>query len=624
MTKKQLIIETISVSMSIVFIIAAFILSKVINPNALIVIILFGLSFIIGGFAKAKEGVLSTIHKKSLNVEILMILAALGAFIVGNYSEGAILILIFSISGVLESYATSKSEKALTSLLKLAPKTALLYENGKEREVQVADIKVKDQVIVKVGQMVPVDGNIITGTTSLNQAAITGEFVPVYRGPKEFVYAGSINIESTIVVETTKDPSDSVVQKIIDFVKNAQNDKTESQTLIDKIEKYYVYVVILIAVLFMLIPPIFGWLSSSEAFYRGIIVLVVGSPCALVASITPATLSSLSNAAHNRILIKGGKHLEELIGLKAVVFDKTGTITTGVPKVVRIETISELDKENVLSILYTLEKQSEHPLAKAIVDSLDEKYLVANIETKEVSGRGMQATIDGDTWQIGRFDHSMHPEMEEKLDRCTGLGHSVISIIKNKEMIGFAALMDTIRDNAKDVMTELRKQGIQTVLLTGDHKFTAAAIAKEAGVDSFEADCFPEDKVRKIKELQKTYGKVMMIGDGINDAPALAIADISVAMGTGTDVSLETADIIFMNDKLENLPKIITLAKRMRRITLQNVIFAVGVITILMLSNILGAFDIPLFTGFSITIGVVAHESSTILVILNSLRLLLK
>jgi len=616
MTRKQLVIETTSVSISIIFIILAFILSKTISPDALIVIILFGLSFLIGGFAKAKEGILSTIKEKSLNVEILMILAALGAFIVGNYSEGAILILIFSISGVLESYATSKSEKALTSLLKLAPQTALLYDNGKEREVLVSEVKIKDQVIVKVGQQVPVDGIIISGATSLNQSAITGEFVPVYRGKKDFVYAGSINIESSIIVETTKDPSESVVQKIIDFVKHAQEEKTESQSLIDRIEKYYVYVVIILAILFMLVPPIFGWLTASEAFYRGIIVLVVGSPCALVASITPAMLSALSNAAHHRILIKGGKHLEELIGLKAVVFDKTGTITSGIPKVVRIETISALDKEKVLAILYTLEKQSEHPLAKSIVESMDSKYYMEDINTIEVSGRGMQATLDGDIWQIGRFDYSMHEEMQEKLDRCTGLGHSVVAIIKNKEMVGFAALMDTIRENAKEVMAALRNLNIQSVLLTGDHKFTAAAIAREAGVDSFEADCFPEDKVRKIQEIQKTVGKVMMIGDGINDAPALAIADISVAMGTGTDVSLETADIIFMNDKLENLPQIITLSKRMRRITLQNVIFAISVISILMISNVFGLIQLPA--------GVVAHETSTILVILNSLRLLLK
>ncbi len=616
MTRKQLVMETSFLTVSFVLAIMAFVFSKTIDPNHISVVLLYGLAFAIGGYAKAKEGVLQTIKQKALNVEILMILAALGAFIVKNYSEGTILILIFALSGVLESYATSKSEKALTSLLKLAPQTAQLYTNGTEREVLVSELQIGDQVIVKVGQQVPVDGTIINGSTSLNQAAITGEFVPVYRKEKDSVFAGSINVESTIIVETTKDPKDSVVQKIIDFVKHAQEEKTESQSLIDRIEKFYVYIVILLAVTFMIVPPIFGWLSRSDAFYRGIVVLVVGSPCALVASITPAMLSSLSNAARKRILVKGGKHLEAMIGLKAVVFDKTGTITTGIPRVVRIETISSLDREKVLSILYTLEKQSDHPLARSITDYMDPKYMMKDIKTNEVSGRGMQATIDGDTWQIGRFDHTMHPEIQEKLDRCTGLGHSIVSIIKNKEMIGFAALMDTIRENAKEVMQSLKEQNIQTILLTGDHKFTAAAIARDAGVDSFEADCFPEDKVSKIKEIQQNVGKVMMIGDGINDAPALAIADVSVAMGTGTDVSLETADIVFMNDKLENLPSLIKLSKRMRSITLQNVIFAISVITILMISNVFGYILLP--------IGVVAHEGSTILVILNSLRLLLK
>ena len=623
MTKKQLIIESISVAISIVFIILAFIFSGS-TPEPWYVVTFFALSFIIGGFAKAKEGIRATIKHKALNVEILMILAALGAFIVGSYSEGAVLILIFSISGVLESYATSKSEKALTSLLKLAPKTALLYVNEQEVEVLVADLKVKDQVIVKVGQMVPVDGKIVTGSTSLNQSAITGEFVPVYRDKGDSVFAGSINIESSIIVETTKDPSESVVQKIIDFVKKAQQDKTKSQSAIDRIEKTYVYIVILIALMFIFIPPLFNWLSWSEAFYRGIIVLVVGSPCALVASITPAMLSSLSNAAHHRILIKGGKHLEDLIGIKAIVLDKTGTITSGIPKVVRIETIAKLDQKKVLSILYTLEKQSGHPLAKSITDHLGSEYMLDSIQTNEVSGRGMEATIEGSKWQIGRFEAVISDEIQEKLDRCTILGHSMVYMIKDKEVVGFVALMDTIRDNAKIVMTELHKQGIKTVLLTGDNKFTAAAIAKEAGIDLFEANCFPEDKVTRVKALQQSVGKVMMVGDGINDAPALASADVSVAMGTGTDVSLETADIVFMNDKLENLPKIIKLSKRMRVITIQNIIFSVSIIAVLMISNILGAFGIQLFSGFNITIGVVAHETSTIIVILNSLRLLLK
>ena len=615
MSKKQLYTETIMVIISIVFIIAAFILQSILSEKALVVAILFGLSFAIGGFAKAKEGIEATIHNKSLNVEILMILAALGAFIVGNYSEGAILILIFSISGVLESYATQKSEKALTSLLKLAPKTAIKVENGKEFEVQVQDLKVKDVVIVKVGAQIPVDGKIIKGSTSINQAAITGEYIPIDREVNDTVFAGSINLEAQILVETTKEPKDSVVQKIIDFVEKAQNNKTRSQSVIDKIEKYYVYLVIIMAITFMILPPLVGWLSWSDAFYRGIIVLVVGSPCALVASITPAMLSSLSNAAHHRILIKGGSHLEDMIGLKAVVFDKTGTITTGIPKVVRVEKIEMLDSTYVKDILLNLEKQSFHPLAKSIVDYLSDSKILKDIETNEITGRGMEANIDGSLWQIGRFDHEMHKDLEDKLDRCTGLGHSIVSIIKDHEMVGFAALMDTIREDTKAVMKNLNDLGLETVLLTGDHHFTAKAIAKEAGITSFEANCFPEDKVKRVEQLQKTKGKVLMVGDGINDAPALAIADIGVAMGTGTDVSLETADIIFMNDKLDNLPKTIKLAKRMRKITIQNIIFSTSVILFLLISNVFGLILLPT--------GVVAHEMSTILVILNSLRLLI-
>ncbi|MBN2267926.1 MAG: heavy metal translocating P-type ATPase [Acholeplasmataceae bacterium] len=616
MTKKQLYIETTSVVISIIFIILGYIFQAIPSSESWLVALLFGLSFLIGGFAKAKEGILATIENKSLNVEILMILAALGAFIVGDYSEGAILILIFSISGVLESYATSKSEKELTGLLKLAPETALLLKNDEEIEVEVSKLSVGDQVIVKVGQQIPVDGKIIKGSTSLNQAAITGEFVPVSRSVGEEVFAGSLNIESTIIVETMKDPKDSVVQKIIDFVSDAQENKTKSQSFIDKFEKYYVYIVILLAIIFMLVPPAFGWWSWAYAFNRGIIVLVVGSPCALVASITPAMLSALSNGARHRILIKGGTPLEKIIGLKAVVMDKTGTITTGVPRVVRIETIDSIDRNHTLSILYTLEKQSDHPLAKAIADHLAHEIDLLEIDTNEISGRGMESNVNDKSWQVGRFDHTVHPSLQEKLDRCNTLGHSNVPIILDGEMVGFVALMDTIREDAVEVVKALKVMNIEPVLLTGDHKYTAYSIAKEVGIEKFEADCFPEDKVERIKSLQKDLGKVMMIGDGINDAPALAIADVSVAMGTGMDVSLETADIIFMNDRLENLPKIINLAKRTRRITLQNIIFSTSVIAILMITNVLGLIELPT--------GVIAHETSTILVILNSLRLLMK
>jgi Cd2+/Zn2+-exporting ATPase len=615
MQKKQLVFETTLLSISIVFIILGFIFSQG-DPEPWFVALFFGLSFAIGGFQKAKEGVLATIENKSLNVEILMILAALGAFIVGDYSEGAILIMIFAISGVLESYATSKSEKALTSLLKLAPQTALKLIDDKEVTVNVSELKVDDLVVVKVGEQVPVDGKIVEGSTSLNQAAITGEFVPVNREINDSVFAGSINIESSIIVKTTKDPKDSVVQKIVDFVEKAQSEKTKSQSFIDKFEKWYVYIVIIFAIFLMVVPPIFGWWDQAYAFNRGVIVLVVGSPCALVASITPAMLSSLSNAARKRILIKGGYPLEQLIGIKAIMLDKTGTITSGVPHVVRIETIASIDREETLKILYTLEKQSTHPLAKSVIEHLKDYKVLTGIKTQEISGHGMEAIIDEHKWQIGRFEATVHQELEEKLDRCNALGHSNVAIIRDGVTVGFVALMDTIRDNAKSVMHELKTIGIKTVLLTGDHKFTANAIAKEAGITEFQADLLPEHKVDYVKKYQQDYGKVMMVGDGINDAPALATADVSIAMGSATDVSLETSDIVIMNDQLQSIPKVIKLARRMRRITLQNVIFSVSVILFLLISNVFGLIELPM--------GVIAHEGSTILVILNSLRLLLK
>ena len=467
-----------------------------------------------------------------------------------------------------------------------------------------------------MGQQIPVDGTIIDGATSIDQAAITGEFVPVSKGLDEDVFAGSINIESTIIVETKKDPKDSVVQKIINLVQSAQQNKTRGQSLIEKIERYYVYVVILMAIGFMIIPPIFGWLSASEAFYRGTVVLVVGSPCALVASITPAMLASLSNAARKRILVKSGQHFESLIGIDRIIVDKTGTLTTGEPKVARIDMIEGLDKDQILSLLMTMENQSNHPLAKAIVEYLDGDVNTFAQKTTEISGRGMETVYQGSTWRIGRFDATLDPSLEQPYARCQSLGHSIVNIIKDDQIVGYVALMDTLRPQAKETITELKSNGIETVLVTGDNQNTAAYIAEEAGIDHYVANCFPEDKVKEINALNASGHHVMMVGDGINDAPALATAKISVAMGAGTDVSLETADIIFMNNRIENLPKLIKLSKRMRTITIQNIIFAIAVILVLLTSNVFGLIHLPE--------GVVAHEGSTILVILNSLRLLFK
>jgi Zn2+/Cd2+-exporting ATPase len=615
MNRKRLTIDIICLVIAIILLVFGYALNRN-NSETWLIALLFGFSFAIGGFAQAKEGIIKLIKNKTLNVEILMILAAIGAFIIGDYFEGAILIIIFSVSGILELYATSKSQKALTNLLKLAPKTAVQIIDGHEKEVEVETLLANDEVIVKVGQQIPIDGVIVKGTTTLNQSAITGESMPVNKEVNEIVYAGSINLESAIVIRATKDAHQSTVQKIVAFVKQAQENKPKVQTLVEKIEKYYAYVVILLAALFMIVPTLFGWWDFRYAFNRAIIVLVVGSPCALVASISPAILSALSNGARKKILIKGGPSLEKLIGLKGVVFDKTGTITLGQPKVINIEIIDEMNQNDVFSIIKTMENHSNHPLAKAVVNHLSDIKIIPNIKTNEKSGRGINAQIGNDNWYIGRFDNNGRSKIQEKYNQAIKEGYSVISIIKNSEMIGFITLADTIKENAKQVVDGLKKMGMETTLLTGDTEVIAQLIGKDIGIDKYYADCFPEDKVKRIEELKIRLKRVMMVGDGINDAPALAAADSSIAMGKGTDVSLEVSDIVITNDKLENIIQVIKLGKRTRRIILQNVIFSIGVIIILMLVNVFGVIELPL--------GVIAHETSTILVILNSLRLLIK
>jgi Zn2+/Cd2+-exporting ATPase len=617
--KKRLILESVFVIISIILIISGFILENfAVNQN--LIAYIFGFSFLIGGYSKAKEGILSTIKNRSLNVEILMIMAALGAFFVGEFKEGAILILIFSISGVLESYTTSKSEKALTDLLKLAPEKAILLKNGIEKDVDISSLDLNDLVVVKVGMQVPVDGKVINGQTSVNQSLITGEFMPLYKVVGDTVYAGSINIESQIIVETTKNPKESVVQKIVDFVKDAQEKKTKSQTFIDKFEKYYVYFVILLAILVMLIPPLIPSLNDtwtpSYAFNRGIIVLVVGSPCALVASISPVLLSALSNGSRKRILIKGGTPLEETNKIKAVVFDKTGTLTTGVPSVVHIEVSDDIDYDHTMSIIYSIEKQSKHPLAVSITKHLSKYSLINNVESTEISGRGMEAIIDGDCFQVGKFDFENKLSLNNELEKIDISGLSIVYLIKNQVLVGYILLRDTLRENASLVIKKLQSLNIKTILLTGDHEDSAKEISNILNIDQFYANCLPEDKVKYINQIKNEIGPVMMIGDGINDAPALTISDVSIAMGSATDISLETSDVVIMTDNLEHVLELFKLSKRVSSVITQNVLFSTSVIAILLISNLFGIIRL--------TEGVLAHELSTILVILNSLRLLIK
>jgi Zn2+/Cd2+-exporting ATPase len=604
--KKKLAFDLFAVITSLILMVVATFSPIDIAP------IFWGFAFFIGGIAKAIEGFKSTIAEKSLNVEFLMIAASLAAFITGEFAEGAILIFIFAVSGVLEEFANSQSEKALTSLLKVAPRTAIKLINGVEKTVEISQLEVGDLVMVKMGQQVPADGKVFKGSASFNQASITGEFLPVFKQKGDSVFAGAINIDASLVIQVSKDPSESVVQKMIAFVKQAQEDKTKSELTISLFEKIYVYFVILLSISVIFLPPYFGWLGQEESFRRGIIVLVVASPCALVASITPAVLSTLSHAAKKGILIKGGKHLEKLKGIDIVTFDKTGTITSGKPKVTQLVSFIE-DEISLLEALVSVEKKSTHPLAKAIVEHY-KTVKSYEVETKETPGQGLVATIDHNIWKVGRFAFNFDSIIDKKLEKIKKQGQTIVYVIKNDLLVAVVTLMDTIRPNILEAISSLKTYGTQSVMLTGDNAASANLIASEVGIDKFYSECMPEDKVKVIQEYRRQGHQVLMIGDGINDAPSLVSANIGVAMGDGTDVSLETADIVMMNNDLRNIPYLMKITKKMNTIILQNVVFSIIVITLLLMTNLFGLVVL--------TYGVFGHEVSTILVILNSLRLL--
>ncbi|MFK9093999.1 heavy metal translocating P-type ATPase [Bacillus salipaludis] len=584
-------------------------------------IIAYLLAFVIGGFAKAKEGIEATYENKELNVEMLMIFAAVGSAIIGYWTEGAVLIFIFAVSGALETYTMNKSHKEISSLMKLQPEEALLITNGYEKRVAVSELLVGDQILIKPGERVPSDGMIIKGQTNIDEAAITGESMPVSKGEQADVFAGTVNMTGSITVQVTKASNDTLFQKIIQLVQSAQSEKSPSQLFIERFEGTYVKVVLLVVIAMFFLPYfLLGW-SWHESFYRAMILLVVASPCALVASIMPATLSAISNGARHGILVKGGVHLENLSHIEAIAFDKTGTLTKGKPEVTELIVKEGLEKENLIWKAASIESHSNHPLAHAIV-----KYAKKNIRKElfhpdsleDVPGWGVKAEMNGEQWKIGKAafvgTEKADSFADGKAKDLASLGNTLVFIEINGELSAMIAMKDVVREETKLGIDHLKKQGIRTVMLTGDSEKTARAIAAESHVDEYFAECLPEAKVEQLKQLKEKYKTVAMVGDGINDAPALAIANVGIAMGEGTDVALETADIVLMKNDLPRIAEAIRLSQRMNKIIKQNVIFSITVIMLLISSNFFQMLDLPY--------GVIGHEGSTILVILNSLRLL--
>ncbi|WP_096552287.1 heavy metal translocating P-type ATPase [Ureibacillus thermosphaericus] len=579
------------------------------------------IAFIIGGYAKAKEGILDTIENRTLNVELLMILAAIGSMTIGYWTEGAILIFIFSLSGALETYAMNRSHREISSLMNLQPEEAWLVRgNFEPMKVPVSTLKVGDHLLIKPGERIPADGEIIKGSSSVDESAITGESIPVSKNVGDEVFAGTINLNGTITINMTKPNSETLFQKIITLVQSAQSEKSPSQLFIERFENLYVKCV-LIAVLIMMVLPhyLFGW-DWNTTFYRAIVLLVVASPCALVASIMPATLAAISNGARHGILLKGGVHLENLSVIKLLAVDKTGTLTEGKPSVTDVIVREDLDTNETLQIIASIEAQSNHPLAQSIVQYAKEQQveIISGIDIADVPGFGLKGNIRGQSYTIGKGDFVGSNEAKTFANGVAAQlaeeGKTVVFMKDEQGIAALIALKDIIRDEAKEAVQTLKELGINITMITGDNEKTAKTIAKEAGVTEYIAECSPVTKTEFINKALKQHQYVGMVGDGINDAPALAKSTVGIAMGGGTDVALETADVVLMKNDLSKIAYAIKLGRKMQKIVKQNVIFSTAVIALLIISNFLQIVDLPL--------GVVGHEGSTILVILNGLRML--
>lgn len=584
--------------------------------------LVFVSAFIIGGYAKAKQGIEATISSKKLNVELLMILAAMGSAIIGYWLEGAILIFIFGLSGALETYTMNKSHREISSLMDLQPEEATRLVDDKEEVLPVEELSIGDILLIRPGERIPADGKIIMGQTIIDEAAISGESIPVTKSQGDEVFAGTVNLRGIIRIEMSKSSDETLFHKIIELVQSAQSEKSPSQKFIERFEGVYVRTVLMVVALMMFVPYFaFGW-SWTETWYRAMVLLVVASPCALVASVTPATLSAISNGARNGILFKGGVHLENLAQIKAIAFDKTGTLTKGKPEVTDVILREDLTDEYLLTHVSAIEQYSNHPLAGAVVsyaaDHVKERDYLMVLDMEDIAGFGVRGNINGIEWKVGKAGFVEKEEADQfhdqMMNKLSDEGKTVIFARDDKGIAGLIALKDVVRDDAIEAIRALHEAGIKTVMFTGDNERTAAAIAAESGIDSFISGCLPETKAIEIKKLEKEYGIVAMVGDGINDAPALATATVGISMGEGSDVALETADVVLMKNHLPLIAETVHLSKRMNRVVKQNIYFSIGVITLLIASNFLQVVTLPL--------GVIFHEGSTILVILNGLRLL--
>jgi Zn2+/Cd2+-exporting ATPase len=584
---------------------------------------LYTLAYLAGGYYGALDSI-TLLRQRRLDVNLLMILAALGAAVIGQPAEGAALLFLFSLSNTLQTYAMDRSRKAIEKLLDLRPPVATVRRGSHLETVPVEKLRLGEIVIVRPGERFPIDGQVVAGSSAVDQSTITGESMPVEKGPGAQVFAGTVNGTGALEIRVSHLAQDTTLAKIVQMVEQAQANKAQTQRMLDNFEQYYALLVLGGAVLLTLVPYALLQHEFHPAFYRAMTWLVVASPCALVISTPASILSAIANGARRGILFKGGVHLEQSANIKVVAFDKTGTLTNGTPTLASIYPRPGVKEAELLRLAAATESRSEHPLAAAIVQAAHSRGLAlppAN-DFQAIPGQGVEANVEGKTVWIGneRLFSERRVHIPDELHLQGRLmeqdGQTVMFVNADGDWLGLLAVADTLRPDAAEIVGELKSLGVErVVMLTGDNERVAASIAARAGVDEYHAGLLPQDKVRMLKILRSRHGSVAMVGDGVNDAPALAAADVGIAMGgAGTDVALETADVVLMADNLAHLPYAMGLARQARRVIWQNLAFSLAVI-VLLVTTVFGA-QLPL------TLGVIGHEGSTVIVVLNGLRLL--
>jgi len=616
--------ELVLVGLAGIFLISGWLGETFFGLAASTALILYILAYIAGGYDIATHAIPS-LFKGKFDTDLLMLAAAVGAAFLGAWVEGAFLLFLFSLGHAGEHYALGRARNAVSALGELMPKVAQVRRGNEIKEEPVADLQIGDIVIVRPGDRVPVDGEIISGFSAIDQSPITGESAPVEKSPGDDVFAGTINHEAALDVRITKLAKDNTLSRVMKMVAEAQSQQSPTQQFTQKFTAKFVPTVLVLVVLLAVVPPMFGWMEFNDSFYRAMLLLIAASPCALALG-TPATvLSGIAQAARNGVLIKGGVHLENLGNIQVMAFDKTGTLTEGKFKLTDIVPVNNTTADELLAITAAVEQQSNHPLAQAIVDAAKQQNLslpTAN-GLDNVPGQGIKSEVDGKPILIGTLKlfretsgHALDDNIIQIVDKLEAAGNTTMTVSHDGRFLGVIALADTPREGVKETLQKLLSLGIKKlIMLTGDNNDVAQQIAKKLGVTDVQAELMPEDKLRTIQQLTEEYGAVAMTGDGVNDAPALATATVGIAMGgAGTAVALETADVALMADDLGKLPFAVGLSRASRRIIKQNLAVSLGVIALLLVTSVSGMLDLSW--------AIIMHEGSSIVVVLNALRLL--